>query len=69
MAQDKAEKKRKRAAKNGGHPSKKVVIDAPSQVVKVSILQETGDWAPVIGKSPRTGSLRLTPSINSLPST
>lgn len=56
MAQDKAEKKRKRkrAAENGDHPSKKVVIDSPSQVVKVSILQDTGDWAPVIGKSPRT---------------
>ncbi|SLM41285.1 RNA polymerase I associated factor, A49-like [Lasallia pustulata] len=54
MAQDKAEKKRKRkrAAENGDHPSKKVVIDSPSQVVKVSILQDTGDWAPVIATTP-----------------
>lgn len=52
MSQDKSEKKRKRAAENGDRPSKKVVVDVPSQVVKVSILQDTGDWAPVIGNSP-----------------
>lgn len=51
MSQDKSEKKRKRAAENGDRPSKKVVVNAPSQVIKVSILPDTGDWAPVIGKS------------------
>ena len=51
MSQDKTEKKRKRSAENGVRPSKKAVLDTPSQVIKVSILQDTGDWAPVIGKS------------------
>lgn len=54
MPRDKSEKKRKRAAENGDRPSKKAVVDAPSQMVKVSMLQDTGDWAPVISKFPAT---------------
>lgn len=67
MSQDKREKKRKRTAENGDHPSKKVVVDAPSQVVMVSILQDIGDWAPVIGKSPRNDCLSSLPQLLASP--
>ena len=47
-----AEKKRKRYEErpDDRRPSKKVAIDALSQNVKVSVIEDGDDWVPVLGE-------------------
>lgn len=45
------DKKRKQTNENTDRPSKKRATEATSQTVNFSILQNVGDWAPVIGMS------------------
>lgn len=45
------DKKRKRTNRDGESLSKKRVTESTSQTVNFSILQNVGDWAPVIGMS------------------
>ncbi|KAF2142957.1 uncharacterized protein K452DRAFT_248606 [Aplosporella prunicola CBS 121167] len=52
MAADKMEKKRKRNAERTDRPSKKVAIDAPAGVVKVSYLDDDDELGPVITVTP-----------------
>ena len=45
-----SEKKRKRyEEKPDGRPSKKIASQAPSQNIKVSVIEDGDNWAPVLG--------------------
>ncbi|KAL9119442.1 MAG: hypothetical protein Q9187_004003 [Circinaria calcarea] len=47
-----SEKKRKQRHEEGERPRKKRVTESTSQTVNFSILQNVGDWAPVIATTP-----------------
>lgn len=45
------EKKRKRQdEKHSGRPSKKVALESQSDTVKVSVIEDGVEWAPVLGE-------------------
>ncbi len=46
-----SEKKRKRTSETVDRPGKKVAVDAPPSVVKVSVVANSDELAPVIGMS------------------
>jgi len=46
-----SEKKRKRTSETVDRPGKKVAVDAPPSVVKVSVVANSDEWTPVIGTS------------------
>ena len=46
-----SEKKRKRyEEKPDGRPSKKIASQGPSQNIKVSVIEDDDNWAPVLGE-------------------
>ena len=47
-----AEKKRKRLEEKPGdrRPNKKVAIESPSQAIKVSVIDNSDEWVPVLGE-------------------
>jgi hypothetical protein len=48
-----SDKKRKHAGEEGGRPSKRTQTETSGQagIVKFSVLEDVGEWAPAIGKS------------------
>lgn len=46
-----SEKKRKRPeGRSDGQPSKKIARESPSQKIKVSVIEDSDEWAPVLGE-------------------
>ena len=46
-----AEKKRKRGEERlEGQPSKRIAVEKPSQTIKVSTVEDSDGWAPVLGQ-------------------